>query len=254
MRRLAILSDIHGNLHALQAVFNRLERMNIDGVICLGDIVGYGPFPVDCLNLVTKYCSIIVQGNHELAAVDPHCASAFNGAAREAILWTRDRLTSLHMDAMNRFRAIEYLDDRVMCVHDSPVPGPTDYVHDRTIASLAFRGVDVPVCLLGHTHVPMVFETTSTRVEDELRSNDVVAHILRDGVPMDFKDGCRYIANPGSVGQPRDCDPRASFGIFDVEDMTFTVHREEYDIAAAQLATQRAGLPNVLAVRLAIGA
>ncbi|MEM7230496.1 MAG: metallophosphoesterase family protein [Planctomycetota bacterium] len=254
MRRLAIISDIHGNLHALQAVFRRLEKMSVDGVVCLGDIVGYGPYPSECLDLITKYCSIIVQGNHDLAAVDPHAANSFNGAAREAIYWTRDRISPLHLDALNRMRTIEYFDERIMCVHDCPVPGPTDYVHDRSIASIAFRGVDAPLCLLGHTHVPMVFETSSDRVEDDLRPGDVTAHILRDGVDIEFSDSCRYIANPGSVGQPRDCDPRASFALLDLEANTFTVHREAYDVAAAQLATQRAGLPTVLAARLAIGA
>jgi len=254
MSRLAILSDIHGNLHALQAVFARLEQMQIDGVICLGDIVGYGPNPIECLQLVTQYCSFVVQGNHELAAVDPHEAVAFNGAARDAIYWTRERLDPMHFDTLAQFRAIEYIGDAVMCVHDCPVPAPTDYVHDRGAASLAFRGVDVPICLLGHTHVPMVFETGSLRIEDALHASDVTAHIMHDSIPIDLRPDARYIVNPGSVGQPRDCDPRASFGVLDLHTRSFTVYREAYDINGAQAATQAAGLPDVLAVRLAMGA
>ena len=256
MSKLAIISDIHGNLHALQAVLSRLAEFEISELVCLGDIVGYGPFPHTCVDLTVRHCSIIVQGNHDQAVVDPVVAEEFNGAAREAIYWTRDVLGPLHLNALNKLPKVAYLADpaQVMCVHDSPMPGPTDYVHDKQVAAMAFRGVETEICLIGHTHVPMVFEAPSMNASDEYTAPEIVGYLPSDGHPIVLEGGRRYICNPGSVGQPRDCDPRASFAILDLENRTFTVHRQAYDIASAQMATQRAGLPFVLAERLALGA
>ena len=253
-KRYAIISDIHGNLHAFMAVLGALGEHNVDEIICLGDIVGYGPAPDRCIDLVCNYSSITVRGNHDEAAIDPLKAELFNGAARQAIYWTRDYLSAVHIDALNRLKPVERLNGTVMCVHDCPVPAPTDYVHDKQMATLAFRGVDAHICLLGHTHVPIVFEAPCQSVAAEYATPDLVAWIPRNGEDV-YLDPCkRYICNPGSVGQPRDCDPRASFAVLDLDRNTFTVHRVEYDIAAAQAATQEAGLPSILAQRLAIGA
>ena len=121
--------------------------------------------------------------------------------------------------------------------------------------NFAFGGVNTPICLLGHTHVPMVFEAPPANdSKGELAAHDVVAYVTPDGEPIALAQDRRYICNPGSVGQPRDADPRASFAVLDLDQRTFTVHRTGYDIDAAQLATQQAGLPTVLADRLAIGA
>jgi predicted phosphodiesterase len=256
MSRLAIISDIHGNLHALQAVLARLAEFEPSQIVCLGDVVGYGPFPDSCVDLVVRHCKIIVQGNHDKAVVDPLVADEFNGAAREAIYWTRDVLGPLHLNALNRLPRLAFLgpENCVMCVHDSPVPGPTDYVHDKQVASQAFRGVETNICLLGHTHVPMVFEAPTLNHEEQLTAPELIAYLPTDASPITLEADRRYICNPGSVGQPRDCDPRAAFAILDLDDRTFTVHRVPYDVAAAQMATQRAGLPFVLAERLALGA
>jgi predicted phosphodiesterase len=254
MGRYGIISDIHGNLHALQAVLVRLGQLQVDDIICLGDIVGYGPSPEICLDLVHKHCSYIVQGNHDQAVVDPNCARTFNGPAREAIYWTIGRLGPLHMNALHQMRATERVEKRIMCIHASPVPGPSDYVHDSTAAARAFGGVDAHVCLLGHTHVPMIFETETTDPTVPVAPADVVAYLPGDGLVHVFEPDRRYICNPGSVGQPRDCDPRASFAVLDTGAMSFTVHREDYDICAAQEAAHLSGLPMVLAERLAIGA
>ncbi len=260
MSRYAVISDIHGNLHALQAVYARLGELEVDEVICLGDIVGYGPDPAECLDLVVKHCSIIVQGNHDQAAVDLHQASGFNGAAREAVYWTRDRLGPLHLNALNGLREVQRVGESVLCIHDCPVPGPSDYVHDHQMAALAFQDESWRICLLGHTHVPMVFETLNPSATSDgthgawLSPTDITAFALQDGSPITLREDHRYICNPGSVGQPRDCDPRASFAVLDLVERSFTVHREEYDIDGAQLASHRAGLPAILADRLAIGA
>ena len=259
MNRLAIISDIHGNMHALQAVLARIEELGVDQVVCLGDIVGYGPYPGECLEHVVRRCDVIIQGNHEEAAVNPECAASFNGAAREAIHWTRQNMSALHLAALRRLPRFAYVSDRVMCVHDSPVPGPTDYIHDKQVAALAFRGVDTSICLIGHTHVPMVFEAPTLDPDDTLTAPELIAYLPGDGVQIELDLDRRYICNPGSVGQPRDCDPRASFGVLDLgaaHDATaiFTVHRADYDVNSAQLASHRAGLPTILADRLAIGA
>lgn len=258
MNRLAIISDIHGNLHALQAVLPRIAEMKVDGIVCLGDIVGYGPFPEKCVDMVVRHCSTIVQGNHDQAVIDPFLADTFNGAAREAVYWTRDRMGPLHLNALNRLPKTAQIGDRVFCVHDCPVPGPTDYVHDKQVAAMAFRGVETNICLLGHTHVPMVFEAPSMQFDEPLTAPEIIAYLPTEPLPFDLMPDRRYICNPGSVGQPRDCDPRASFALLEIgapdQPARFTVYRQEYDIEAAQMATQRAGLPFVLAERLALGA
>jgi predicted phosphodiesterase len=256
MTKLAIISDIHGNLHALQAVMARLPEFDVDQIVCLGDIVGYGPFPHTCVDLMVRHCDVIVQGNHDEAVVDPLVAEQFNGAAREAIHWTRDVLGPLHLNALNRLPKVATIGAPavVMCVHDNPMPGPSDYVHDKQVAAQAFRGVETPICLIGHTHVPMVYEAPSLNHQEQLTALEIIAYLPSDGYDIPLEPDRRYICNPGSVGQPRDCDPRASFAILDLVKRTFTVHRQSYDVAAAQIATQRAGLPFVLAERLSLGA
>jgi predicted phosphodiesterase len=253
MSRYAIISDIHGNLHALESVLLEIETMGIAGILCLGDIVGYGPFPGRCIDLVVKCCATAVRGNHDDAVLNPEREAEFNGPAREAVAWTREVLGPLHMDALCRIRRTETPVDSVLCIHDSPADAPTDYVHDPYIAAQAFGAFEHSICLLGHTHVPMVFEAPPG-ADDTRTAEDLTVHIPQPGVPVSVADPCRYICNPGSVGQPRDADPRASFAVLDVDERTFTVHRREYNIAAAQAATLEAGLPTVLADRLAIGA
>lgn len=254
MNRIAIISDIHGNLHALQAVLTRLMEFELSQAICLGDIVGYGPHPERCIDLVVRHCSIIIQGNHDEAVIDPFVADQFNGAAREAVYWTRDTLGPLHLAALSRLPKTVCIGDDVVCVHNTPLPGATDYLHDKQVAALAFSGLDKNICLIGHTHVPMVFEAPTANQHDRLTAPELIAYLPFDSDPIELSPDRRYICNPGSVGQPRDCDPRASFAILDLDVRTFTVHRQPYDIAGAQQATQRAGLPTILAERLALGA
>ncbi len=261
MSRLAIISDVHGNIHALEAVLERIQSLNVDGIICLGDMVGYGPHPGECLELCVRHCDLIIQGNHEEAVIDAKAAATFNGAARDAINWTRRAMNDLHVAAIEQLPKVAMIGEMVMCVHDSPVPGPCDYIHDKDIAAIAFRGVERQICLIGHTHVPMVFETPSLDPNDTLTAPELVAYLPSSGSQIELDGDRRYICNPGSVGQPRDCDPRASFAVLELGDgetyglgSSFTVYRQEYDIASAQIASHRAGLPTILADRLALGA
>ena len=254
MNRYAIISDIHGNLHAMQAVLRRIGKLNVNGVICLGDIVGYGPFPGECLDLAVRSCSVIIQGNHDLGAVDPAVGGDFNYAAKAALDWTRQKLGPLHLNALCRLPHSAFIEKNVQCVHDNPAPGPSDYVNGPEVAAVALAHAERPICLIGHTHVPMVYSAPESALKSTMSLCHVTAIIPGDGTALKLDPSRRYICNPGSVGQPRDADPRASFALLDLAERTFTVLREEYDIDAAQMATQRAGLPFVLAERLAIGA
>ena len=258
MDRFAIISDIHGNLHALEAVLAEIDRLLITEVVCLGDIVGYGPFPHKCVDLVIRCCSTIIRGNHDEAVINPEREIEFNGPAREAIMWTRGVLGPLHLDALSRLAETAHPHEDVVCIHGSPADGPMDYVHDTAAALDSFPAFGEPLCPPGHPHIPLVFQAPPAardRTRDRPPPPPPTPHSRPDsGVPVQLCPQRRHICNPGSVGQPRDADPRASFAVLDMNDRTFTVHRTMYDIDAAQMATLKAGLPSVLADRLAIGA
>lgn len=254
MSRFAVISDVHGNLHALHAVLSRIDRLNVDEIICLGDIVGYGPHPAACLDLLLSRCATIVRGNHDEAVLEHANLWTFNGHARAAILWTKRVLEPAQIHAIARLPQIAHVAGMAMCVHDSPIPNNSGYIYDARAAAVAFRGVESAICLLGHTHVPMAFGTDSLVAEEPVNPRNVMVEQLTEGSVIRMDPGSRYILNPGAVGQPRDSDPRASFAILDLGQGTFTLHREPYDIAAAQEATFKAGLPAILAERLALGA
>lgn len=255
MSRIAVISDIHGNLPALDAVLAEIAKAQVDEVICLGDVIGYGPSPDACLDRLAGRLSICVRGNHEDALLDPSGVDSFNPVARTALEWTRRRLSPRHMGLVASMRAVFDRSPFVICVHDTPVPpSSTGYVGDPASAALAFRGVDARICLVGHTHVPMAFRTDSERCEDRLTSADVEATLLHDDEPFMVPLDGRHILNPGSVGQPRDGDPRASFGVLDLGRNSFEIRRVCYDVEAVQRQMRRAGLPDPLAHRLAIGA
>lgn len=255
MARIAVLSDIHGNLPALEAVLAEIARLGIRDIVCLGDVIGYGAQPERCLELLAGRCMIFVRGNHEDALFDPSIAAGFNPIARHAIEWTRRRLRPEHFAALRPMRLVHDESPYLMCVHDSPVPpSTTGYVGDPATAALAFRGVDARVCCVGHTHVPMAFATDSVSSDDRLNSLDVEATILHEDEPYELKAEGRHILNPGSVGQPRDGDPRASYATLDLKENLFELRRVSYDIARAQAQMRQAGLPDLLAHRLAVGA
>lgn len=254
MGRFAIISDIHGNLAALHAVLASIDELGITEIVCLGDIVGYGPNPCECVDTVLDRCQTIVRGNHDGGVLERAQLSEFNGVARTALLWTRDALLPTHLKRLAALPTHAHLMGTAMCVHDSPQPGTAAYVHDARAAAFAFRGVETAICLLGHTHVPMAFEVQSLFHDDPVTPREISVRPLRDGDIVTLDPGSRYILNPGSVGQPRDSDPRASFAILDLNMGCFQLCRVPYDIAATQLATSAVGLPELLAHRLAIGA
>ncbi len=252
--RLGVISDIHGNRFALESVLRSLDEIGIDRLICLGDVVGYGPDPAACLDLIFERDPIMVIGNHEEALLDPHVATRFRDVAREAIDWTRRRLRMDRPDLIERLArqpGMEYIGAAVMCVHDSPIPGGVRYLVDGSDALPAFRGVDVPVCFVGHTHLPVAFRAMPGGVEG---AGTVVAHRPSTSGLLEIDASDRWIINPGAVGQPRDGDTRASFLTLDLARAEASWHRVAYDVRAAQSRALAMGLPARTASRLALGA
>lgn len=253
MARFAFISDIHGNLQAFEAALDAIDRRGVDGILCLGDVVGYGPNPAECLDLVAERRIFTVQGNHDLSVIDNVEAHRFTPTARLSMEFTRDRLDDRHREQIAAMPKIADLDDATMC-HASPIDDAgSDYIHDQKIAALAYGGFTNHCLFVGHTHIPIAFGTPEVGYAP-VEPRHVRVAFLPHNLPMRLDPHYRYIINPGSVGQPRDGNPDASFGILDVEQRTFTVHRIPYAVEQTQQAILRAGLPNFLAHRLRLGA
>jgi predicted phosphodiesterase len=255
MAKVAVISDIHGNLPALEATLAAIRAERIREVLCLGDVVGYGADPGPCLERVWDACTVLVRGNHEDALLDPAAARSFNPVARFAIEWTRRATGWDHLGMVKAMRSIFEGGNRLTLVHDSPAPmAGGGYLHDARTAAIAFRGFDSRICIVGHTHVPVAFTAPGRSSRDPVDPSDVEAVALVDGEEWAWPREGRAIVNPGSVGQPRDGDPRASFAVLDLERGTFGLRRVEYDVARAQADLRRVGLPSPLVDRLAVGA
>lgn len=252
MAKVAVISDIHGNLPALEAVLAEIRREGVDEILCLGDVVGYGADPAACLERVWDECTVLVRGNHEEAVLAPAAARSFNPVARFAIEWTRKTLGWDHLSMIKSMTNVFEGGDRLTLVHDSPVPtAGGGYLHDARTAAIAFRGFGSRICIVGHTHVPVAFVAPRG---GSIEPAEVETVGLSDGDEWAWPAHGRVIVNPGSVGQPRDGDPRASVGILDLDRGTFGIRRVEYDVARAQSDLRRAGLPSLLGDRLAVGA
>jgi diadenosine tetraphosphatase ApaH/serine/threonine PP2A family protein phosphatase len=240
--RYAILADIHANLAALQSVFEDIRvKGGVDEIWSLGDIVGYGPQPRECIELVKKYCKVSISGNHDLAVIGRLELSFFNPTAAEACRWTAAQLNPV--DA----RYLEDLPEKAetgdfLLVHGSPSDPALEYLSSASIADKNFDFFNNKFCLAGHSHVPAAF-----RKEGNTQS----IHLI-EGVGL-VLHAHRMIVNPGSVGQPRDGDPRASYAIYDSEGMMLRLHRVAYDIGATQDKMMQAGLPVPLVSRLEQG-
>lgn len=253
MARYAFISDIHGNLHALEAVLDAISRADVDGIICLGDIVGYGPDPAACIERVCEAVTFCVLGNHDRAVFDDEEANRFNLNARLAIEYTRDQLSEDQIEHLKALPEFEILEDVSVC-HASPVnDGSSGYIHDQSIAARAYGGFTNACLFVGHTHVPIAFGTPDIGYV-KVESADVRVALLPPGLPLRLAPSYRYILNPGSVGQPRDGNPDASFGVLDTDRHSFTIHRCSYDIDRTYQAILDAGLPDFLAHRLRLGA
>jgi diadenosine tetraphosphatase ApaH/serine/threonine PP2A family protein phosphatase len=241
--RYAILADIHSNLAALQAVLDDIEgKGGVDEMWCLGDIVGYGPEPGECIKLLRKYNPICVVGNHDLGAIGKLDLSYFNPAAAEACQWTAEKLNPVDARYLEDLPTTVQKDDFLL-VHGSPAEPVLEYVMSTSIAEKNFSFFESHFCLVGHTHVPLAFK-------EEGGSCTPIS--LSPGIGLVLGVN-RMIINPGGVGQPRDGDPRASYAIYESEGRMLRLYRVPYDIRATQDKMMQAGLPIQLVTRLEQG-
>lgn len=243
MSRILLLSDIHANLTALDAVLKDAAANGpIDETWSLGDAVGYGPRPNECLERLRELDAIAVAGNHELAAYGSIPATDFNQYARTAIEWTGSVLTSDsrdHIDAM----LLTIMRNPFTLVHGSPRDPVWEYIMAHEEAAQCLKYIDTRHCVYGHTHVPIAIPASSS-VMRETRP--------RPGQVVELGDE-RWFLNPGSVGQPRDGDPRASYAVIDSTEMTVSFFRTEYPVEETQHQMQEIGLPDMLIQRLEFG-
>jgi predicted phosphodiesterase len=244
--RALVVSDLHSNAEALRAVMQRVRRKKFDTIICLGDFVGYGPQPNQVLDVMRTFRAPkqYIRGNHDRVAGGIDDGEGFNHAAKYAALWTRDRLSAPNRHFLAGLAHGPVRHESVMLCHGSP-HDEDEYVFNEHHAAQVFQHHDAPVILYGHTHLPVVF---SMDPRGRVRGFSVRAEAT---VKLDPAN--RYLINPGSVGQPRDRNPQASFAIFDSSKMTVQFVRVEYDVEKTQLAILKAGLPRILADRLTHG-
>ncbi|MBA2700557.1 MAG: metallophosphoesterase family protein [Chloroflexi bacterium] len=238
--RIAVLSDIHSNLVALDAILAHAGPL--DAIWHLGDVVGYGPDPDGVVARLAESGAVGVRGNHDAAAIGGPEIEWFNPEARAAIEWTRDHISPTTRDWLAAHPERRVMGD-VTLVHGSPRDPLREYVTSKAVAAANFRVLETGHALHGHTHVPLAF----------LEAGDGIAIALPTvGTEQSF-EGQRSLINPGSVGQPRDGDPAASYLILDPDTMTASWQRVPYDIAAVQAAMLALELPRRLADRLSVG-
>jgi diadenosine tetraphosphatase ApaH/serine/threonine PP2A family protein phosphatase len=241
--RLAILSDLHGNRHALDAVLADVDAEGVTETWCLGDLVGYGGDPDACIAVARERCQVVLAGNHDLAVTGALPIEDFSHGAATAVAWTQRTLTPEHLAVLGelvprgRHRG-------VALYHASPRDPVWEYVLSELLAERCLDVAEERVALIGHSHVALSFTRTDEgRVHGSLREAGSVA---------DLGEG-EWLINPGSVGQPRDGDRRAAWLLLDTERWRAEWRRVEYDVEGAQAAIRRAGLPAPLADRLSYG-
>ena len=240
--RILVISDIHANLTALEAVLAHAGQ--VDAVWCLGDLVGYGPDPNECVARVRLLPNLVcILGNHDAAVLRQIDPSAFNPEARQVIYWTQNKLTAVNQDFLGSLPE-RVQQGQVTLAHGSPRHPVWEYLLDIHIATLSFEHFDTPYCFVGHTHLPVIYHLAPENHSANLSIPQANAQILLNP---------RAILNPGSVGQPRDRDPKAAYAIYCPEEQTWHLHRIPYDIAAVQYRMQAAGLPERHIARLAGG-
>jgi predicted phosphodiesterase len=246
--RYLVISDIHGNLEALEAVLETLTPVGYDRVLVLGDLVGYGADPnavVDRVRSLEPFA--IIRGNHDKVAAGLEDGESFNMVAKSAVQWTHDTLTPENRDYLTNLPPGPIaVDDRVEICHGSPFDEDA-YVFDELDGLRAFESSTRQLCLFGHTHVAVAFRRTKDHLD--LLAGPGETHELK----IVFEPGARYLVNAGSVGQPRDGDPRAGAALVDATAGHMELYRVPYPIEEAQRKIRAAGLPDVLAKRLALG-
>ena len=238
---IAILGDIHSNLDALNVVLDDCRSEGVTDFLCTGDVVGYNACPRECLSIVRDLGCPVVMGNHDEYVSSVHDLGDFNPNAATVIEWTRGQLSAEDIGWLREL-PLSVVSAGITLVHSTmDNPRLFGYVFDHLQAEANFIHQKTPVCFHGHTHCPMIYE----------RQMGGVFRI--DAQDMKLPVGRKYFINVGSVGQPRDGDPRASYAIYEPATRCIRFRRLDYDVAAAQERVRRAGLPERLAQRLALG-
>jgi diadenosine tetraphosphatase ApaH/serine/threonine PP2A family protein phosphatase len=240
--RVAVVSDIHGNLAALEAVLAALEAEGTDELWCLGDLVGYGARPNECCAAIEASASFCLVGNHDLAVRGTIDLEEFSGDAGAAARWTRDVLTPDALAFLNRLSP-EGKRENVAMFHASARDPVWEYVLSDEAALATLELTEEPLVLVGHSHAAL---------HVTVHGDDVDGGLSPHGTDLDLR-GRRALLNPGSVGQPRDGDPRAAYLVLDLDERTASFRRAEYDIERTQAEIRAAGLPEMLAARLRLG-
>ncbi len=242
--RIAIISDIHGNIEALDAVFEDIEAQQVDDIICLGDVVGYGPAPNECIDLINRKCPDVLLGNHDSAAIGTLSTQHFNIHAKIAIDWTTEHLTEQSHTFLEKLPLVNKTPECTF-VHATPYePKMWYYITSLEEAAFNFQFFDTHFCLVGHTHIPMIIVLSEKK--------ELYVH---QGDSLDYSEmeGARFLFNVGSVGQPRDKNPASCYSILDMDNKNFFYRRVPYDIQKTQNRMRKAKLPDFLATRLQEG-
>ena len=239
--RYAIVSDVHGNLDSLERVFSTIS--DEDALLSLGDVVGYGPNPNECVAALRERCRHAVLGNHDLAATENFGVENFNNAARAAIVWTQGVLDQTSREWLNGL-SYEMRLPEFLLVHGAPV-NYFEYILDKSAAARAFDATDARIVFVGHTHIAEYWT---------LEADGSIGHKhMQQGGELKLEAEKRYIIDVGSVGQPRDLNPSASFALYDPAVQCVTWIRYEYPIGEVQRKMRAAGLPAYLIERLQVG-
>ena len=242
--KIGIISDIHSNSEAINCVLKNIEK--VDEFICLGDIVGYGADPNYCIEKIKDLNCRCIGGNHDFAVVGKVNINYFNYAARAAILWTSLQLKKENLNfLLNLEKKIE-LKDNVIAVHGSPQNPLLEYILDKDTASLIFSKYVFKIYFVGHSHLAGCFSFNEN-------NNRIDYMNFRNGGYIEISKNKRYIINCGSVGQPRDGNPKASYGIYDLKSRVVNIYRVSYPVHLTQEKIINAGLPRILADRLSYG-
>jgi predicted phosphodiesterase len=240
--RYGFFSDVHSNLEALEAVIRDFEKEKIDKLFFLGDVVGYGPDPNQCVTIVTQTSDITLMGNHDHAAIGVLDATWFNQYARQAIDWTKEVLTPQNSKIIEKFPLDTKLPDFYL-VHSTPKdPQNWDYILDLDQAEENFPFFEQQICLIGHSHLPAIIK----KYKDQ-------PCVLHKKPSVEIEKDCKYIINIGAVGQPRDGNNQACYLIFDNAKNKAELKRVSYDVKKTQTKMRKAGLPQYLIDRLSWG-
>lgn len=241
--KVAIVSDIHGNRHAFEAVLDEVAGEDVQELWCLGDLVGYGAEPDACVELARDNADVCLAGNHDLAVTGDIPLDEFSRGAGIAVRWTQEVMSSVNVNYLQSLSPRGNEGD-VGLYHASPRDPVWEYVLSALLAELCFDVQDHRVCLVGHSHVALSFTRGAGEpATGEARRADATVELAE----------CEWILNPGSVGQPRDGDPRAAWMTLDLDAWIATYRRTTYDVAGAAAAIRAARLPDSLAERLEYG-